>query len=113
MSQVKAFYETLVQNKALQEEAKTLNKSSSEDKSANTKAIIDFAKSKGFDFTAGDLEEYEKNLTKESGDLSIEDLEAVAGGSICILGGKDNDRTCGCFFGGGGKGGMVCVLIGV
>jgi predicted ribosomally synthesized peptide with nif11-like leader len=116
MSQVQAFYEALTKDKTFQEEAKALNSKAAEnDEATIAKVIIDFAKSKGYSFTA---EEYKEFSQKQTDELNMAELNAVAGGGgwnaecFCILGGGGPGGKCACVLGGGGKGGPVCILWG-
>lgn len=69
--------------------------------------IIEFAKSKGFEFNAEDLTSFEENIQKE---LSLEELEQINAGvwGVCIIlgigfGTADGER--------GGK--TMCLLLGI
>jgi predicted ribosomally synthesized peptide with nif11-like leader len=101
MGKVKEFYEALAKDEAMQERVKGLKAAGETTAEAATEAVIAFAKSEGYAFTAGELKDFSK-------ELSDEDLAAVAGGSYCgsyaVAVGNDNCvgpaleeelRTCG------------------
>ena len=73
-------------------------------KAKTPEAVIAMAKEKGFALTAEDL-----NKKAPSGELSDDELEAVAGGRrcACFLGGGGTadykEKTCACVAGGGGE----------
>ena len=76
--------------------------------------LIAYAAENGITVTAEELEEAEKEVKeraakKEEGELSDDELDAVAGGAVCACavggGGKGgkHDETCGCFVAGWGE----------
>ena len=121
MENVKKFYETLANSETLKEKAAKLNEKYIEtekaDEEAITAAIIAFAASEGYNFTAEELAAYTKTAGKPAPqELSQDELEAVAGGSnacsdcfgtcFCMIGGggthQDPHWVCACVAGGGG-----------
>jgi predicted ribosomally synthesized peptide with nif11-like leader len=73
MDKVREFYEALLKDEAMQERGKGLKVTGETTVETATEAIIAFAKSEGYTFTAGEL----KDASKE---LSDQELAAVAGG---------------------------------
>jgi predicted ribosomally synthesized peptide with nif11-like leader len=73
MSKVKEFYEALSKDEAMQERAKGLKAAG--ETTAEAEAVVAFAKAEGYAFTAGELQDYGKELSDEK-------LAAVAGGGI-------------------------------
>ena len=136
MENVKNFYDELASSDALKEKAAKLNEKYNEaekaDEEAITAAIIAFAASEGYNFTAEELAAYTKTAGKPvQQELSQDELEAVAGGSnacrvcfgtcFCVVGGggthQDPHWVCACVAGGGGgmcsrSFYMLCICIG-
>jgi predicted ribosomally synthesized peptide with nif11-like leader len=93
MSKAREFYEALSKDEAMQERAKGLTAETTEEAAveAAIEAAIAFAKSEGYEFTAGELKDFSK-------ELSDQELAAVAGGvpeaDICLLGGNVANCVC-------------------
>ena len=74
-------------------------------KAETAEAVIALAKEKGFALTAADL-----TVEAKQGEVSDDELEAVAGGKVCVCvaggGGEagNNDHTCWCVLVGEGSG---------
>jgi len=103
---VKAFYKELEANEELQKKiaaADAAYSGDSEDKAAAIEAIVlPIAKKAGFDFTAEELLSLE--IPTKEGEISEDELEAVAGGAaFCIVFG----------FGKAAGGSLTCNFIGV
>ena len=137
MENVKKFYDALASSDALKEKAAKLNEkyigAEKADEEAATAAIIAFAASEGYNFTAEELADYTKTAGKPAPqELSQDELDAVAGGSdacrvcfgtcACVLGGAgvhhDPYWACACVAGGGGgmcskENILICIGIGV
>ncbi|MDR2560748.1 MAG: Nif11-like leader peptide family RiPP precursor [Holophagales bacterium] len=104
MEKVKEFYKALSSDPAMRGRGKALlDKGKPADEAEATGAVIAFAKSEGYDFTAEELKAFAAAGAKE---LSDEELENVAGGGCggdtafctCIMGGGGtlNGITCAC-----------------
>jgi predicted ribosomally synthesized peptide with nif11-like leader len=100
MGKVREFYEALVKDEAMQERSKGLGVTAETTAEAVAEAVVAFAKSEGYAFTAGELKDYGK-------ELSDQELAAVAGGVIyngvdkpelCLLGGRIAVANCVCPF---------------
>jgi predicted ribosomally synthesized peptide with nif11-like leader len=104
MEKVKEFYKALSSDAAMKERAKALlDKGRPADEAEAAAALIAFAKSEGYDFTADELKAYASAGAKE---LSDEELENVAGG------GCGDTKECFCFGAGGGtKEGKTCACV--
>jgi predicted ribosomally synthesized peptide with nif11-like leader len=76
MSKVREFYEALSKDEAMQERAKGLKAADETTAEAVAEAVVAFAKSEGYAFTAGELKDFSK-------ELSDQELAAAAGGSDC------------------------------
>ena len=81
---VQKFYEFLVNDTAAAQELKNITVC--KDSSAHEEAValvVDFAAEKGFDFTAGELAQFEQENQRE---LTPEELEKInaAGGGYCL-----------------------------
>jgi len=70
LEEVKRFAEAVKKDDALQKELKA--------KGGDETAVADFAKSKGFDFSADELKGF---AAEKKGELSEEQLDKVAGGA--------------------------------
>jgi predicted ribosomally synthesized peptide with nif11-like leader len=82
MSKVKEFYEALSKDEAMQERAKGLKAVGETTAEAAAEAVVAFAKSEGYAFTAEELKDFSKELSEQ-------ELAAVAGGNDieCITAG--------------------------
>jgi len=88
----KLFYEELAKNEALHEKFKVIGKKYEGQKFDEVqmdliyqKEIMPIAKGAGFEFTLAELKEYKQDVKQpQSGKLSDEELDAVAGGA-CII----------------------------
>jgi len=93
---VKAFYEEVAKNGALQKKiaaADAAYNGDTEDKKAAVETIIlPIAKEAGFDFTAEEMLEAETAVNSE-GEFTEDELEAVAGGGWCLILGF-GERDC-------------------
>ena len=81
---VQKFYELLMNDKAVAEELKNI--AAGKDIADSEKAaalVVEFAAGKGFDFTAGELAQFEQENQRE---LTPEELEKInaAGGGYCL-----------------------------
>lgn len=96
---VKNFYEFLKKDASSVEELKKATKGVDTAEKA-TEVVISFAKSKGFEFTAEDIAEFEQDSQKE---LSLDELDKInaAGFTICF----------GVGFGNSDKGDVNCCKI--
>ncbi|MDR2560747.1 MAG: Nif11-like leader peptide family natural product precursor [Holophagales bacterium] len=105
MEKVKEFYKALSSDEAMKERAKAmLDKGKPADEAEAAGAVIAFAKSEGYDFTAEELKAFASAGARE---LSDEELENVAGGC-------SGYAKCFCFFAGGGsQDGVTCACVGV
>jgi predicted ribosomally synthesized peptide with nif11-like leader len=72
---VREFYEALSKDEAMQERAKGLKAAGETTAEAAAEATVAFAKSEGYEFTAGELKDFGK-------ELSDEELAAAAGGDL-------------------------------
>jgi predicted ribosomally synthesized peptide with nif11-like leader len=99
MSKVRAFYEALSKDEAMQERAKGLKVTGETTAEAAAEAVIAFAQAEGYAFTAEEL----KDSSKE---LSDEELVAVAGGYQCTVAGRFD--KCTCFVYGESQGFLCC-----
>jgi hypothetical protein len=81
MDNVKKFYEALAKDTAMQERAKPLFGEKPEIDDAALDALVEFAAKEGYSFTADEARAY---IKEDSGELSDDQLEAVAGGT-CLL----------------------------
>ena len=111
---VKAFYEALQKDTELQEKVNAADAAytgDAENKAAAAAAIIlPIAKEAGFDFTAEELLEAAAGAAKkEDGEISEDELEAVAGGTaVCVIlgfGTGSGGDSCG--------GGGICKYVGI
>ena len=124
---VKKFYEEISKNKELQEKLVKAEKSYTGDKDDKQAAVEAFllpiAKEAGYDFTAEELKEVERELAGEKG-ISEEELENVSGGKkaagCCIIGGANGGAAIACaYYGigatgtGGGVGFALCWHVGI
>ena len=108
---VKAFYEEVAKNGALQKKiaaADAAYAGDAEDKAAAAAAILlPIAKEAGFDFTAEELLGFE-NAAVSEGEFTEDELEAVAGGAaFCFFigfGKKKNGKAVNCNIVGFGTG---------
>ena len=93
---VKAFYEEVAKNGALQKKiaaADAAYNGDTGDKKAAVEAIVlPIAKEAGFDFTAEEMLEAETAVNSE-GEFTEDELEAVAGGGWCLILGF-GERDC-------------------
>ena len=86
----KLFYEELAKNEALQGKFEVIGKKYEGQKFDEVQMdlicqneILPIAKESGFEFTLAELKEYKQEVTQpQSGKLSDEELDAVAGGSM-------------------------------
>lgn len=92
---VQKFYELLQHDPAVAEELKQAGNNIDSAEKAIA-AVIGFAQSKGFDFTAEEIAEFEQESQRE---LSLDELDNINAGAWGI-----------CFVGGGGKGGTATGL---
>ena len=97
---VKAFFEALSQNEALQQALKEKELAYTgikEDREAIVKEVlIPAAKEAGYDFTLDELKECQKSMCPE-GELDEGELEAVAGGltwGLCVMAGLGGGDMC-------------------
>lgn len=85
---VKAFYEALEKDTELQAKVNAAdaayNGDAADEAAAAAAIIVPVAKEAGFDFTAEELFEFEKSAAAD-GEFSEDELEAVAGGAICMF----------------------------
>jgi predicted ribosomally synthesized peptide with nif11-like leader len=86
---VRAFYEKVAEDKALQTKVKALAEKVRSQEEAAVKEIVGIASAAGFRFTTADLESARKERIEK---LSEQDLQAVAGGAnvpavggICLI----------------------------
>ena len=110
---MKKFLEAVSSDEALQKEFKVLADSATKEVDAHKSAIVELAAKHGFTLTEDDFK------PSEMGELSEDEMKAVAGGSECgcaIYGGGGGDLTCACVWGVGGgssnaghKGMCACV----
>ena len=108
---VKAFYEEVAKNGALQKKiaaADAAYNGDTEDKKAAVEAIVlPIAKEAGFDFTAEEMVEYTDFAIGEDTEISEDELEAVAGGvAVCLAIGFGNGNSM-------DKGAGMCKYIGL
>ena len=120
---LKVFFEQLSQNQALKDELEALGKEYPDNgqlernKAAIVQKTLEIAAKHGLTLTKEDFEAMEAEAAK-AGDLTDEQLEAVAGGGDCscflagfskgcncaIVGKSKRDSlSCGCFIAGGGS----------
>lgn len=98
MENVKKFYQAVATDESLRVRLSALNKqydgeALDEEKKAALveKLVLPIAAEKGLDFTMEDLRQYNENINKrsEDGELSSDELDAVAGGlkigGICFI----------------------------
>jgi len=86
----KLFYEELAKNEALQGKFEFIGKKYEGQKFDEVQMdliyqneILPIAKESGFEFTLAELKEYKQDVTQpQSGKLSDEELDAVAGGNL-------------------------------
>ncbi len=121
MKNIEQFYEDIKANTELQKLLGTaeagLNK---DDPKAAFGQLLPQIQEAGYDFTYEELQAFGKtHEPNPDGEMSLEELDAVAGGGFCIFAGYDVSTGCGCFVGGGGmekenfSGSFLnCVLIG-
>lgn len=91
------FYELLQQDAAVVEELKKAGEGIDSAEKA-VALLIDFAKGKGFDFTAEDIAAFEENMQRE---LSPEELDMINAGAwgFCLgLGGGQDGEATGFFY---------------
>ena len=111
---IKAFFEALSKDEALQQALREKELSYTgmkEDREAIVAEIlIPVAKAAGYDFTLEDVKAFEKGMRVE-GELSENELEAVAGGvedwGICVLAGFGWGTMCAVI------GVTICVIAGI
>ncbi len=113
MEQIKAFYEALAKDQAMQERAKELKGGSQEE---NAAAIVAFAAKEGYAFSAEELTAYiEGEQKNREGALSDSDLEGVAGGAAVgpqdVVAGAAQGSACFCILYGEG-GNCACIWLG-
>lgn len=130
MKQIEKFYEEMTENETLQKEIEALNKEfegavmdSKEMRQKVADQLSHIAQKYGIQLTAEDI------LNENAGQLSDDDLDAVAGGTecYCVIGGggeggkssKGTDEICGCVLAGFGNDSInegdfrcVCALYG-
>jgi len=89
----KLFYEELAKNEALQEKSEVIGKKYEGQKFDEVQMdliyqneILPIAKESGFEFTLAELKEYKQDVKQpQSGKLSDDELDAVAGGVfVCV-----------------------------
>ena len=97
---VKAFFEALSKDEALQQalkEKELAYTGSKEDREAIVKEVLlPVAKEAGYAFTLEELKEFEKSMRVE-GELVENELESVAGGmnwGVCFIFGAGGGSTC-------------------
>ena len=98
---MKKFLEAVSSDEALQKEFKVLADGAAKEVDAQKSATVEFAAKHGITLTEDDFK------PSEMGELSEDEMEAVAGGSVCVcpvVGGGAGDLSCGCVFGGYGDG---------
>jgi len=96
----KLFYEELAKNEALQGKFEVIGKKYEGQTSDETQMdliyqneILPIAKESGFEFTLAELKEYKQAVTQpQSGRLSDEELDAVAGGNFLPVRGDRLDN---------------------
>ena len=111
---IKAFFEALSQDEALQKalkEKELAYTGAKDDRETIVETIvIPVAKAAGYDFTLEELKEFEKGMRPE-GELDENELESVAGGvevwGACVVVGVGYGTTC--FI----VGGSLCVIAGL
>ena len=111
---IKAFFEALSQDEALQKalkEKELAYTGAKDDRETIVETIvIPVAKAAGYDFTLEELKEFEKGMRPE-GELDESELEAVAGGvedwGLCILAGIGWGTMCAVI------GITICVVAGI
>lgn len=103
---VKAFYEAACKDTAIQEEIKGLGENFQGIQEDAVKKLIKFAASKGYEFNAADIKDFEKTQTQQ---LSPEELDKInAGDAFCIFVGAGT-YTLGAK---GGNSALHCVKVG-
>ena len=97
---IKAFFEALSQDEALQKalkEKELAYTGAKDDRETIVETIvIPVAKAAGYDFTLEELKEFEKGMRPE-GELNESELESVAGGltwGVCVLYGFGGGDMC-------------------
>ncbi len=92
---VKKFYEAVVQDKTIQQRFSELNQKyqgvavdAAKADAIMEQELLPVAKELGYEFTLAEVKTYgeEMQQTKTNGELSDSELEAVAGGALCIFG---------------------------
>ena len=84
---VQKFYELLMNDKAVAEELKNI--AAGKDIADPEKAaalVVEFAAGKGFDFTAGELAQFEQENQRELTPEELEKINAAGGGYCLVLG---------------------------
>lgn len=125
MENVKGFYEAIAGDEELRLKLTELSQNHRNEEMNAAKAdsllekeILPLAAQMGWEFSLTDLHRYGEELQKSRAeeDLSEDELAVVSGGfGLCILGGENVAKTCGCAFVGWGtdkSSGGICVLFG-
>ena len=104
---LKAFSDFLGENEEIKKALIEKLSDVKEDRQKAAETVIAFAKEQGFELSADDLQ-------PKSGGLDDSDVEAIAGGVVCVFVGTSRDIDCGvCMIVGAGTSGnkTKCVCI--
>ncbi len=124
MKTIADFYEQITTDTELQQKlAAAQTESKSDDPRAAFEQIIPVIREAGYDFTYDELKAYaEENKPDSAGEMSLEELDSVAGGKgFCIIFGATADKDgvyCYCVLSGSHESNnkdinLYCLLVGV
>lgn len=113
MSTMKELYLKVAADESLQQKVNKIFEAAGEDADIAGKKLVEFAKEQGYDVTVEEIGEFFKTMSEGTdGQLSDEDLDAVAGGKQQRPGGPGGPGfgpiSMGVSFGGCGVTSIVC-----